>query len=173
MRLAITGLIRHLGENLRCVAATLVFPDQRAFNHAVRAQLTASRNCGAARRYVTARSVQYPPLPPLPPPPIPPPLPPSPAALVALPVEGPGPCGVQPDTASAAAARTSTAANAVFIFNFPAKQTTADQDQLGTEPEKDGSRPYLRRSRLRRDIKSPFNAKDARQDGLFLKPAIN
>jgi hypothetical protein len=59
------------------------------------------------------------------------------------------------------------------MFNFPAKQTTADQDQLGVEPEKDGSRQYVRRSRLRRDIKSSINAKDARQGGLFLKPAIN
>jgi hypothetical protein len=59
------------------------------------------------------------------------------------------------------------------MCNFPAKQTTADQDQLGVEPEKDGSRQYVRRSRLRRDIKFSFNAKDARQGGLFLKPATN
>jgi hypothetical protein len=58
------------------------------------------------------------------------------------------------------------------MFNFPAKQTTADQDQLDVEPEKDGSRQYVRRSRLGRGIKFPFNAKDARQAGLFLKPAI-
>jgi hypothetical protein len=56
------------------------------------------------------------------------------------------------------------------MFNFPAKQTTADQDQLGVEPEKDGSWQYVKRSRLRRDIKSPCMAKDAREGGLFLKP---
>jgi hypothetical protein len=59
------------------------------------------------------------------------------------------------------------------MFNFLAKQTTADQDQLGVEPEKDGSRQYVRRSRLGRDIKFPFNAKDARQGGLFHLLTIN
>jgi hypothetical protein len=59
------------------------------------------------------------------------------------------------------------------MFNFPAKQTTADQDQFGVEPEKDGFRQYVRRSRLGRDIKSSFKAKDARQGGLFHLSTIN
>jgi hypothetical protein len=41
------------------------------------------------------------------------------------------------------------------MFNFPAKQTTPDQDQLSVEPEKDGSQQYVRRSRLGRDINLP------------------
>jgi hypothetical protein len=45
------------------------------------------------------------------------------------------PRGVRGDAASAAAAETNIAANVAFMLNIPAKQTTADQDQLGVHPD--------------------------------------